>query len=98
MKRVYVLRHGEWKSPEDKLTKVGKQKALELKEHLPDFEFVYSSDFGRTKDTAEILSNKTPKIDNRAGVLDASRDQLDMIKNLRESHPLGVAGAIFEIE
>jgi broad specificity phosphatase PhoE len=97
MKEVYVLRHADWNLEEDKLSEAGKESAEKLKKSLRDFQLVLSSPFGRARETAKILSNKTPVLDARAGVLNATQVQLQKVNQLRPTHPFGVAGAIFSL-
>jgi broad specificity phosphatase PhoE len=97
MRQVYVLRHANWNLNKDSLTDEGKQKCLDLKEKLGNFDIVISSNFDRNKETAKLLTGKKPQVDERAGILKLTDAQNQKITELRQKHPFGVAGAIFSI-
>lgn len=71
MKKIYFVRHGQSEgnigpirqSPESPLTETGQKQASLLAERLShlEFELLVSSPFKRTRQTAEIISNKTGK-------------------------------------
>lgn len=98
MKKVYVLRHANRDFGKDSLNEEGKQKALQLKNKFNHFDLVFSSPFERCKQTANLLTDKEPKVDERAGILEISDEQKKKITDLRKSHPFGVAGAILSLE
>ena len=97
MREVYVLRHANWNLDKDSLTDEGKQKCLDLKKKLGNFDIVISSNFDRNKETAKLLTGVKPQVDKRAGILKLTDAQNQKITELRQKHPLGVAGAIFSI-
>jgi len=97
MKKVYVLRHANWNLDKDELSEGGKQKCLDLKKKLGNFDIVISSNFNRNKETAKLLIGKEPQVDERAGILKLTEEQNKKIMELRQKHSLGVAGAIFSI-
>lgn len=94
-KQVYVLRHANWNLERDGLTEEGRRACLTLRNKLGKFDAVICSDFSRNKETAKLLSGSTPKVDVRAGILKLTEKQNKMLSELRKTHPLGVAGAIF---
>lgn len=96
MKEVYVLRHGNWDGKEDTLTEEGRNDAEEYSTYLPDFALIYSSPFVRTQQTAEIISGIKPQITAAASVPQSPSSVRDRILELRNTHPLGIAGALFE--
>jgi broad specificity phosphatase PhoE len=97
MKEVYVLRHANWDGKEDLLTEQGKSDAEEYSGYLPDFAVVYSSPFLRTQQTAELLSKGTkPHVEASASVPESPAEVRDQILRRRSTHPLGIAGALFE--
>jgi alpha-ribazole phosphatase len=71
MKKIYFVRHGQSEgnvglirqSPNSPLTQTGQKQANLLAERLShlEFELLVSSPFKRTRQTAEIISNKTGK-------------------------------------
>lgn len=97
MKEIVILRHGDWDLTNDKLTDDGSKKTSSMKSAFDNLFLVYSSPFGRAKETAKLLSGKTPIIDHRAGVLKTTKEQAQKVNELRKTHPLGVAGAIFSL-
>lgn len=96
MKEVYVLRHANWDGKDDTLTAQGEAAAEEYSAHLPKFATVYSSPFIRTQQTAERLSGVKPNIDDAASIPQAPAEVRDQILARRATHPLGIAGALFE--
>ena len=97
MRQVFVLRHANWNLDKGGLTDEGKQKCLDLREKLGNFDIVIASNFDRNKETAKLLTGVKPQVDERAGILKLTKEQNDKITELRQKHPLGVAGAIFGI-
>ena len=86
MRKVYVLRHANWNLDKDSLTDEGKQKCLDLKERLGNFDIVIASNFDRNKETAKLLTGKTSQIDGRAGILKLTEEQNQRINELKEHH------------
>lgn len=97
MRQVFVLRHANWNLGKDSLTDEGKQKCLELRKKLGNFDIIISSNFDRNKETAGLLTGVRPQVDERAGILKLTKEQNNKVTELRQKHPLGVAGAIFTI-
>lgn len=95
MKQVYVIRHANWDLSNDKLTDEGTQKCLDIKNIIGDFDIVCSSNFGRTIETAKLLSGNIPAIEDRASILKMSDELNSKVAELRKTHPLGVVGALF---
>ncbi len=98
MKEVYVLRHANWDGKEDILTEQGKSDAEEYSTYLPDFAIVYSSPFVRTQQTAERVGGIKPRVEAAASVPQSPIEVRDQILKRRSTHPLGIAGALFETE
>lgn len=96
MKEVYVLRHANWDGKEDALTEQGESDAEEYATYLPGFDIVYSSPFVRTQQTAEIIGKMRPHTDDSASVPQSPPEIRQQILERRETHPLGIAGALFE--
>jgi broad specificity phosphatase PhoE len=97
MKEVYVLRHANWDGKEDALTEQGKINAEKCSTSLPDFAIVYSSPFVRTQQTAAILGKGIkPQIETAASVSQSPPEIRTQILERRSTHPLGIAGALFE--
>jgi broad specificity phosphatase PhoE len=96
MKEVYVLRHANWNGKEDALTEQGKRDAKEYSTYLPDFAIVYSSPSVRTQQTAEIIGGAKPHIEAAASVPQSPPEVRMQILERRNTHPLGIAGALFE--
>ncbi len=97
MRQVFVLRHANWNLDKDGLIDEGKQKCLDLKKKFGNFDIVISSNFDRNKETAKLLTGKEPQVDARAGILKLTDEQNQKITELRQKHPLGIAGAIFSV-
>jgi broad specificity phosphatase PhoE len=98
MKEVYVLRHAEWDGKEDTLTAQGKSGADKYSAYLPDFDLIYSSPFVRTQQTAEIISGVKPRIESAASVPQSPPVIREEVLERRKTHPLGIAGALFEAQ
>lgn len=96
MKAVYVLRHANWDGKTDTLTEQGKSDAQEYSTYLPDFDIVYSSPFVRAQQTAELISKAKPRSDDSASVPQSPPEIRDQVFERRKTHPLGIAGALFE--
>jgi broad specificity phosphatase PhoE len=98
MKKVYILRHANWDGKEDALTESGERDAQEHSAHLPDFSIVYSSPFVRAQQTAEVISGIKPHIEAAASVPQSPPEVRAQILKRRSTHPLGIAGALFEAQ
>jgi broad specificity phosphatase PhoE len=96
MKEVYVLRHANWDGKTDSLTEQGKSDADEYSTYLPGFAIAYSSPFMRTQQTAEIISGIKPRVESNASVPQSPPEVRERILERRTTHPLGIAGALFE--
>lgn len=97
MKKIYLLRHANWNGIDDTLTTDGEQRTAAAASTLPKFAAVYASPLVRTQQTAALLSGRQPQIDERAGIPKAPADLGPVIAEKRKTHPLGVAGVLFEI-
>jgi broad specificity phosphatase PhoE len=97
MKEVIVVRHGHWDSVNDQLTEQGKGRCLEVKPILGSFVIAVSSPFGRTLETAQLLSDVEPRTDERASIPQGPPEYGPRIMELRKTHPYGVAGALISI-
>jgi broad specificity phosphatase PhoE len=97
MKEVIVIRHGHWDLANDQLSEQGRERCLEVKPTLGSFIIAISSPFGRTRETARLLSNVEPKTDERASVPQGPPEFGPRIMELRKTHPYGVAGALISI-
>jgi broad specificity phosphatase PhoE len=97
MKEVVVVRHGHWDSVNDQLTEQGKRRCLELKPTLGSFAIAISSPFGRTRETAQLLSDVEPRTDERASIPQGAPEFGPRIAELRKTHPHGVTGALIAI-
>lgn len=97
MKEVYVLRHANWDGKEDLLTDQGIKAAKDKAGSFPQFNIVHSSPFVRTRQTAEILGKETEVgISPSASIPQAPDEIREQILARRGTHPLGIAGALFE--
>jgi broad specificity phosphatase PhoE len=97
MKEVYVLRHANWDGKEDTLSKQGKESAQKLSTQLPSFVTVYASPFERTRQTASILSEGLElQVNTAASVPETPSEIREQVLAKRTTHPLGIAGALFE--
>ena len=96
MKKVYVLRHAAWKYPEGTLTPEGEKKIAGLKKTAKMFNIIISSPATRAQQTAKLLTNKDPIIENRASILDVTEEELNYIVTQGKNHPFGMAGFIFD--
>jgi broad specificity phosphatase PhoE len=97
MREIIIVRHANSDRTTDTLTDQGRRQCATLKPHLGQFALVISSPFGRTQETAALLSGQTPMIDERAGILKAPPEFGPQIAQLRTTNPFGVAGAIISI-
>ena len=98
MKRIYVLRHANWDFlGKDQLNPEGIGKCKEVAKKLPKFDLVISSNRDPTIETAKILSGKEPKIDDRAGELAMTEEQVSQFNEIRKTHPCGAIGALLAI-
>ena len=97
MKEVLILRHADWDTKTGSLTKNGKQHCQERHGKIGTFTRIIASPFDRTQETARLLTDGTPRIDERAGILCMTKAQEKHIEKLRGIHPLGVAGVIFSV-
>jgi len=96
MKAIYVIRHANWDGKNDALTEQGASDAAEYSAYLPDFAIVYSSPFIRAQQTAEKISELKPRVEAAASVPQSPAEVKDQILARRSTHPLGIAGALFE--
>lgn len=97
MKEVLIIRHSIWDGIDDKLTLEGTQRCLELKSQLGLFATAVASPLHRSQETAQLLSELKPLVDDRASILQSPPEFKQRIATLRNIHPLGVAGAIISI-
>lgn len=97
MKEVYLVRHANWDLEEDQLTDDGRKNAQQKVSTLPKFKVVYSSPLNRTQETASILGGQQPKVDERATIPKVPAELGHQVMERRKTHPLGVAGVLFEI-
>jgi broad specificity phosphatase PhoE len=81
----------------DQLTEQGKRRCLEVKPILGSFVIAVSSPFGRTRQTAQLLSDIEPRTDERASIPQGAPEFGQRIMELRKTHPYGVAGALISI-
>lgn len=97
MKEILVIRHANWNLVDDRLTDESREKCRELKPKLGSFAIVFSSPAGRTQETAELLSDQKPTVDERASILQSPPELSAKVLELRKTHPFGVAGVIISI-
>lgn len=97
MKEILVIRHANWNFVDDKLTDEGRERCIARKPELGSIALALSSPFGRTQETAELLSGSKPTVDERAGILKSPPEFSARVAVLRKTHPLGVAGAIISV-
>lgn len=97
MKEIIIVRHGNWNLTHDRLTEQGKNRCTELKPKLGSFAIATSSPFGRTQETARLLSGLEPNVDERASILKSPPEFSQRVAELRKTHPFGVAGAIISV-
>lgn len=95
MKQVMVIRHAP-KNINGPLTDAGKVIAVKLKGELKDFDVVISSDVPRAYETAELLLEYKPSLDQRARIPDFTLGEEKELFLLGQKHPAGIAGAIFD--
>lgn len=92
MKEIIVVRHANWDLIDDKLT--GKEQCLYTKSLLGSFTLAISSPFGRAQETAKLLSDMEPSVDERASIAKSTPELGKLVTERRKTHPFGVAGAI----
>jgi broad specificity phosphatase PhoE len=98
MKRILLLRHSRYDEGTGNLTSDGMAMCRALAPKLPHFQVVMSSPAPRAIRTAELLSSNTPNTGVRLRFPSAGLGYSDQITKRRKAHPLGAAGAIYEIE
>lgn len=98
MKQILILRHANWDQNRDELTEQGRQACAKLKPTLPHFDIVVCGPRKRTSETAQLLTDSEPVIDERAGTITLSAEQRDKLDPVRQSHPLGIVGALWSFE
>ena len=81
MKQIYILRHAQTNSAGE-LTESGKNSAILLANKLPAFDVVVSSPHQRTIQTAQLLTGKMLKTDERASFYMAAQQNSDAINSL----------------
>lgn len=81
MKEIYLLRHGE-KDNAGMLTERGRRAAEALRQTLPQFSQVLSSETPRAIESAVLLTGKQPQIDPRAMYATASPEHVDEINTV----------------
>ncbi|MBP9820549.1 histidine phosphatase family protein [Candidatus Saccharibacteria bacterium] len=81
MKQIYILRHAQTNSAGE-LTESGKNVAIILAKKLPVFDVVVSSPHQRAIQTAQLLTGKMPKTDERASFYMAAQQNSDAINSL----------------
>jgi len=97
VKAVYVIRHGDWQIPNDRLTPSGLAGVAQKADLFPEFAAVYTSPMVRTQQTAEIIGRQKPQADERATRPYPPEACEEQIAKIRDTHPLGIAGALFSI-
>lgn len=97
MKEILVIRHGNWDLVNDTLTDEGRERCLCVKPRLGSFALAISSTFGRAQETAKLLSDLEPVVDERAGIAKSTPELRKQVAERRKTHPLGVVGAIISI-
>lgn len=97
MKQIYVIRHGDSSQNHSGLTNRSKQSCFSLKYRLPTFNLIISSRDPSCKLTAKMLTEKSPKIDKRAGISKKSRIQGRFKLTHRHFSPRGGAGQLYTI-
>jgi len=95
MKYIQVRRHAP-KHAKGHLTNEGKKLADKVKNKLPQFALIISSNKPRAIETARLLTGKEPIIDKRAGTPAFSLDIEQTLHREGQSHPFGIAGVIFD--
>lgn len=80
-KHIYLIRHAE-KDDQGTLTQVGKQQASQLKERMPAFSLVISSESSRTKETAYLVTGTQAIVDPRAGFYMATPQKSDLLNKI----------------
>lgn len=95
MKYIQVRRHAP-KHAEGHLTNEGKKLADKVKNKLPQFTLIISSNKPRAIETAKLLTGKDPIIDKRAGTPAFSLDIEQILHREGQNHPFGIAGVIFD--
>ncbi len=80
-KEIYILRHAE-KDDLGTLTDKGRQQATELRDRLPQFSNVISSESKRAQETATLVTGKEPKVDPRAGFYMAHPEKSDELNRI----------------
>ena len=81
MKQIYILRHAQTNSAGE-LTESGTNVAIILAKKLPVFDVVVSSPHQRTIQTAQLLTGKMLKTDERASFYMAAQQNSDAINSL----------------
>lgn len=94
MKEIIVIRHGE--KTGDDLTHRGVDESKALSQRIGDFAIVLCSEPYRAIRTAELVSQKQVLVDPRANIPSYSEDEFNRLTVLRETHPRGAFGAIWE--
>ncbi|PIY71584.1 hypothetical protein COY87_05350 [Candidatus Roizmanbacteria bacterium CG_4_10_14_0_8_um_filter_33_9] len=95
MKYIQVRRHAP-KHAEGHLTDEGKQMVDKVRNKLPQFTLIISSNKPRAIETAKLLTGKEPIIDKRAGTPAFSLDIEQTLHVEGQNHPFGIAGVIFD--
>lgn len=96
MKKIYIIRHADKNKETGELTDEGRGRARQLKNKFGNFDLVITADRPRLTETAVLLTDKQPLIDERAGFVYSSQEQRERLSQQAKVHPMNHAGAIFE--
>lgn len=95
-KRVYLLRHAE-KDPNGSLTENGRKQATILRNKLPKFQEIISSDSQRTIETAELITGQKPVVDPRCRHYVAPKAKSDYLNTLAKEKGVSFLEAVVEL-
>ncbi len=95
-KWVYLLRHAE-KDPNGSLTERGRSQAKILRDKLPQFQEIISSDSPRTIETTELITGRKPIVDPRCRHYVAPKAKSDFLNTLAKEKGISFLEAVVEL-
>ena len=96
MKKIYFIRHADWDHETGNLSEKGKKQCEEVRETLPKFDLIITTNSPRTQQTARLLTGKESIIDERVNPLPLTKEEIKVLAEKSKAQKYGMAGAILD--